>query len=148
MYVKNACMFYDPYVFSLKVTKWRKITSKVGRLFNQTEINVFWPITEGLPWFYLFYLTTIDPAHYIYNIQLAKNNFDEIILFQNSPVQPLLRREMIKIMNLRLRAETYWKCKPRTAESIEKGRSWREGASKTGEFLLYPLVSSCPLTCF
>jgi hypothetical protein len=109
---------------------------------------VFWPITEGLPWFYLFYLTTIDPAHYIYNIQLAKNNFDEIILFQNSPVQPLLRREMIKIMNLRLRAETYWKCKPRTAESIEKGRSWREGASKTGEFLLYPLVSSCPLTCF
>jgi hypothetical protein len=49
MYVKNACMFYAPYVFSLKVTKWRKITSKVGRLFNQTEINVFWPITEGLP---------------------------------------------------------------------------------------------------
>jgi hypothetical protein len=43
-----------------------------------------------LPDFFLIYfLTTNGPAHYTYNIQLTKNNFNELFLFQNSPVQPL-----------------------------------------------------------
>ncbi len=41
------------------------------------EKNVFWPITEGMPWFFLtFFLMTIDPAHHIYNIQLTENVFE------------------------------------------------------------------------
>ncbi len=35
-------------------------------------MNVFWPVTEGLPQFFLFFLTTIGPAHHTYNIQLKK----------------------------------------------------------------------------
>ena len=31
-------------------------------------------------------MTTIGPAHHTYNIRFTKNNFNEIILFQNSPV--------------------------------------------------------------
>jgi hypothetical protein len=38
----------------------------------------------------MIFLTNIGPEHYNYNIELTKNNFNEIILFQNSPVQPLL----------------------------------------------------------
>ena len=61
-----------------------------GRLVSRTEINVFWPITEVWPWFiFIFFLTTIDPTHHTYNIQLTKNNFDEICFVQNSPFQPL-----------------------------------------------------------
>jgi hypothetical protein len=37
----------------------------------------------------VIFLTTIGPAHHTYNIQFTKNNFNEIILFQNSPLQPL-----------------------------------------------------------
>jgi hypothetical protein len=87
----KPCMWTMPYVLcpiciysSLKITKWCKNTSLFRR---RKEINVFWPVTEGLLWFY--FLTNIGPAHHTYNIQLTKNNFNEIILFQNSPVQPL-----------------------------------------------------------
>jgi hypothetical protein len=41
--------------------------------------------------FFIFFLMTIDPAHHIYNIQLTEFFFNEIYLFQNSPVQPLVR---------------------------------------------------------
>jgi hypothetical protein len=47
--------------------------------------------------FYLF-LTTIGPEHYTYNIQLTNNNFNEIFLFQNSPVQPLLLHMVMLIV--------------------------------------------------
>ena len=43
--------------------------------------------------FLIYFLTTIGPVHHTYNIQLTKKYFNEIILFQNSPVQPLAQGE-------------------------------------------------------
>ena len=65
-------------------------TKTLVNLGAEKNINLFLPVTEGLQGFFLIYfLTTIGPAHYTYNIQLTKNNFNEIFVFQNSPVQPL-----------------------------------------------------------
>ncbi len=39
--------------------------------------------------FFNIFLVTIDMTHHVYNFELTKTYFDKIILFKNSPVQPL-----------------------------------------------------------
>ena len=36
---------------------------------------MFWLVTAGMPWFFTFFLMTINPTHHIYNIQLIENVF-------------------------------------------------------------------------
>jgi hypothetical protein len=47
------------------------------------KLTCFDPLRKGCR---DFFLTTIGPVHHTYNIQITKNNFNEIILFRNSPV--------------------------------------------------------------
>ncbi len=41
---------------------------------------MFWPIMEGMLFFFTFFLMTIYPAHHIYNIQLTENVFQSNLL--------------------------------------------------------------------
>ncbi len=49
-----------------------------------------WPVTEGMPWYFLLFSWWLLIQHTISTTFISlKMNFNEIYLFQNSPVQPL-----------------------------------------------------------
>ncbi len=85
MHVNNAYMFYAPYA-SKEVWKSQNGAKTLVNLGAGKKLTCFDPLQKGCR---DIFLTTIGPAHHTYNIQLTKINFIEIILFQNSPVQPL-----------------------------------------------------------
>ncbi len=60
--------------------------------------NVFWPVIERMPWFFFtFFLITIDPAHHIYNIQLAENAFQwNLFISKFSSAAPSITDEFIE----------------------------------------------------
>ena len=89
MHVKNACMFYAPYA-SIVVWKSQNGAITLVNLGAGKKLTCFDPLRKGCHDFFLiFCLTTIGPVHHTYNIQVTKHNVNVIILFQNSPVQPL-----------------------------------------------------------
>jgi len=81
-------MFYAQYA-SIVVWKSQNGAKTLVNLGAGKKLTCFDPLRKGCCDFFNFFLTTIGPAHHTYNVQLTKNNFYEIILFQNSPVQPL-----------------------------------------------------------
>jgi hypothetical protein len=75
MHVNNACMLYAPYA-SIVVWKFQNGAKTLVKLGAGQKLTCFDQLRKGC---HVFFFTTIGPAH----------QFNEIILFQNSPVQPL-----------------------------------------------------------
>ena len=90
MHVNNVCMFCAPYAY-IVVWKSQNGAKTLVNLGAGKKLTCFDPLRKGYRDF-LNVLTTIGPAHHTYNIQqLTLCCFNEIILFQNSPVQPLIK---------------------------------------------------------
>ena len=94
MHVNNACMFFAPHA-SIVVWKSQNGAITLVNLGAGKTLACFDPLRYGrvAMIFLIYFLTTIGPVHHTYNIQLTKKYFNEIILFQNSPVQPLAQGE-------------------------------------------------------
>ncbi len=88
MHVNNVCMFYALYA-SIIVWKLQNSAKSLVKLGTGQKLTCFDQLRKGCRDFYFIFLTTIGPTQHTYNIQLTKNNVNEIILFQKSPVQPL-----------------------------------------------------------
>ncbi len=88
MHANSACMFYAPNSSKI-VWKSQNGTKTPVNLGAGKKLTCFDPLWKGCLYFLLFFLTIVGPAHHTYNIPLTKKYFNEIILFQNSPVQPL-----------------------------------------------------------
>ena len=88
MHVNNVCMFYALYAFII-VWKLQNDAKSLVKLGAGQKLTCFDQLWKGCRDFFTYFLTTIWPTQHTYNIQLTKNYFNEIILFQNSPVQPL-----------------------------------------------------------
>ena len=82
-------MFYAPYA-TIVVWKLQNGAKTLVKLGAGQKLTCFDQLRKGYS--DVFFLTTIGPAHHTYNIQLTKNNVNEIILFQNSPVQERLSK--------------------------------------------------------
>ena len=91
MHVNNSCMFYAPYA-SILVWKLQNDAKTLVKLCAGQNLTCFDQLRKSSRDFFIFFLTFIGPAHHTYNIQLTKNNVNEIILFQNSPVQERLSK--------------------------------------------------------
>jgi hypothetical protein len=81
MHVNNACMFYAPHA-SIVVWKSQIGAKTLVNLGTGKKLMCFDPLRKGC---YILVQHTIPTT---FNSQ--KNNFNEIFLFQNSPVQPLV----------------------------------------------------------
>jgi hypothetical protein len=71
MHVNNACMFYAPRA-SIVVWKSQIGAKTLVNLGTGKKLTCFDPLRKGCRIFFSFFLTTIGPAHYTYNIQLTK----------------------------------------------------------------------------
>ena len=85
MHVNNACMFYAPYA-SIVVWKLQNGTKTLVKLGAGHKLTCFDQLRKGCVFFFDNYWSS---SPYLQHSIHKKNNFNEIILFQNSPVQPL-----------------------------------------------------------
>ena len=82
-------MFYAQYA-SIVVWKSQNGAETLVNLGARKKLTCFDPLRKGCGDFFYFFCSQLLVQHTIpTTLNSHKNNFNEIILFQNSPVQPL-----------------------------------------------------------
>jgi hypothetical protein len=100
MHVNNACMFYAQYA-SIVVWKSQNGAETLVNLGARKKLTCFDPLRKGCGDFFYFFCSQLLVQHTIpTTLNSHKNNFNEIILFQNSPVQPLSIESILNILFL------------------------------------------------
>jgi hypothetical protein len=88
MHVNNACMFYAQYA-SIVVWKSQNGAETLVNLGARKKLTCFDPLRKGCGDFFLFFVWQLLVQHTIPTTFNSHKKINEIILFQNSPVQPL-----------------------------------------------------------
>jgi hypothetical protein len=88
MHVNNACIFYAQYA-SIVVWKSQNGAETLVNFSARKKLTCFDPLRKGCSDFFYFFWQLLVQQTIPTTFNSHKNNFDEIILFQNSPVQPL-----------------------------------------------------------